>query len=187
MAGRPRRDLFKPPNDLLDCRDTAIEGDTMNTKDPVQTLLEKLRDTGVCMLTTLHEGRIYSRPMSLQEVDEDHALWFLTRLTSPKIADTSGGQSVNVTVAEKGFWASVSGTATVVRDVERQKEYWSTATESFYGDASPEDPEVVLLKVVPDTAEYWDSPGLAATALEMVRGKVTGNPARPGDNPTVQL
>ncbi|MCY1159428.1 MAG: stress protein [Citricoccus sp.] len=159
----------------------------MSTKDPVKTLLEKLADTGVCMLTTTHEGRIYSRPMALQEVDDDHSLWFLTRLTSPKIEDTTGGQAVNVTVAEKGFWASVSGTATVVRDVERQKEYWSKATESFYGDASPEDPQVVLLRVEPDTAEYWDSPGLAATAFEMVRGKVTGEPARPGDNPTVQL
>ncbi len=159
----------------------------MSPKDPVKTLLEKLSDTGVCMLSTIHDGRIYSRPMSLQEVDDDHSLWFLTRLTSPKIEDTSGGQPVNVTVAEKGFWASVSGRASVVRDVERQKEYWNKATESFYGDASPEDPEVVLLRVDPDTAEYWDSPGVVATALEMVRGKVTGDPARPGDNPTVQL
>lgn len=151
----------------------------MSPKDPVKTLLAKLEDTGVCMLSTIHDGRIHSRPMALQEVDDDHALWFLTRLSTPKIEDTSGGQPVNVTVAEKGFWASVSGTASVVRDTERQQRYWSKATESFYGDASPDDPQIVLLRVEPDTAEYWDSPGLAATAFEMVRGKVTGQPARP--------
>lgn len=159
----------------------------MSTKDPAKTLLEKLSGTSVCMLSTIHDGRIHSRPMALQEVDGDHALWFLTRRPTPKVEDAGGGQPVNVTVAEKGFWASVSGTATVVRDPERQKEYWNQATESFYGDASPEDPEVVLLRVDPDTAEYWDSPGAVAAAIEMVRGKVTGKPARPGDNPTVEL
>lgn len=160
----------------------------MSKNDPVKTLLEKLEDTGVCMLTTTEkDGRIVSRPMALQDVDEDHTLWFITRLTSPKVEEASGGQQVNVTVSEKGFWASITGTATVNRDVERKKDYWNKATEAFFGDSSPEDTDIVLLRVVPDTAEYWDSPGRVATAVEMIRAQVTGRPAHPGDNPTVQL
>lgn len=159
----------------------------MSTKDPVETLLEKVEKAGICMLSTEHEGRIHSRPMAIQEVDEDHCLWFITRVTTPKVEEAAGGQPVNVSVSEKGFWASITGTASVVQDVERKKEYWNKATESFFGDSSPEDSDIVLLKVDPDTGEYWDSPGTLATVAEMIRGQVTGEEARPGDNKTVQL
>src|SRR5690606_33074915 len=124
-----------------------------------RTLLEKVEKAGVCMLTTSEpEGRIVSRPMAIQEVDDDHSIWFLSRVTTSKVDEAIGGQPINVTVAEKGFWASISGTASIVRDAERKKRYWSKATEAFFGDAEPEDAGIVLLKISPGTAEYWDSP-----------------------------
>lgn len=160
----------------------------MNANDPVKTLLEKTEKAGVAMLaTTDAEGRIVSRPMAIQEIEEDHTIWFITKVSTPKVGETTGNQPVNVTVAEKGFWASITGTATVEADVERKKQYWSKTTEAFFGDSKPEDPDIVLLKVDPDSGEYWDSPGLPATAVEVIKGMVSDKPAHPGDNPTVQL
>ena len=43
------------------------------------------------------------------------------------------------------------------------------------------------MRVQPQSAEYWDSPGAVATVVEIVKGKVTGKPANPGDNETVQF
>jgi general stress protein 26 len=160
----------------------------MSTDDSVTTLLDKVKKAGVCMLaTTGPDGHIFSRPMAIQEVGEDHAIWFITRSTTPKVDEAAGGRHVNVVLSEKGFWASIAGTATVVQDIERKKRYWSKVTEAFFGDARPEDAGIVLLKVDPDTGEYWDSPGLPATAVEIVKGMVSGKPVHPGDNATVEL
>lgn len=160
----------------------------MNANDPVQTLLEKTEKAGIAMLATTDAAdRIVSRPMAIQEIEEDHTIWFITKVSTPKIGEVTGGQPVNVSVAEKGFWASIAGTATAVGDVERKKRYWSKTTEAFFGESKPEDPDIVLLKVEPETGEYWDSPGLPATAVEVIKGMVTDKPARPGDSNTVQL
>ncbi|KDA06977.1 stress protein [Microbacterium sp. CH12i] len=160
----------------------------MNAEDPVKTLLEKAEKAGVCMLTTAApDGRIVSRPMAIQEIEDDHSIWFITRVTTPKVEEVAEGRPVNVTVAEKGFWASITGTATVMHDVERKKRYWSKITEAFFGESQPEDSDIVLLKVDPDTGEYWDSPGLPATVVEVVKGMISDEPARPGESNTVEL
>jgi general stress protein 26 len=161
----------------------------MSSKDPVETLLQKTQDADVCMLTTTEDdGRLVSRPMSIQDIEDDHTIWFMTRVDTPAMQEATGGQQVSVSVAEKGFWASISGTAMAVQDIERKKQYWSKTTEAFFGDAKPEDPEVVLLKVTPQSGQYWDSPGLPAMAVEMLKGlKGDDKAARPGQSREVDL
>lgn len=162
----------------------------MTTSDPIATLLEKVGKAHVAMVsTTGPDGKISSRPLVIQEVAGDHAIWFLTRQDASVVDGSTAGQQVNVTVAEKGFWASIAGTAEVVRDDDdRKREYWGSATEAFYGsDTSAEDPEIVLVRVQPQSAEYWDSPGLPATVVELVKSKVTGHAARPGDSQKVDF
>ena len=161
----------------------------MSSKDPVETLLKKTQDADVCMFTTTEDdGRLVSRPMAIQDIEDDHTIWFLTRVDAPAMREATGGQQVNVTVAEKGFWASISGTAMAIQDPERKKEFWSKTTEAFFGgDTKPEDPEVILLKVTPETAQYWDSPGLPAMAVEMVKGMAGKKGAHPGETREVEL
>ena len=161
----------------------------MSSKDPVETLLKKTQEADVCMFTTTEDdGSLVSRPMAIQDIEDDHTIWFMTRVDTPAMREATGGQQVNVTVAEKGFWASISGTAMAVQDIDRKKEYWSKTTEAFFGDAKPEDPEVVLLKVTPQSGQYWDSPGLPAMAVEMLKGlKDDDKAARPGETKEVEL
>lgn len=160
----------------------------MADKDPRIELLEKVEKAGIAMLTTAHpDGTLESRPMAVQEVEtEPGVLWFITR-ASGDAAQDSEGRPVNVAVQDKGFWASVAGHGTIVRDDERKREYWSAATESFFGEgAEPEDPEIVLVRVQAESAENWDS-GAASTVVEIVKAKVTGGEARPGDHDTVEF
>ncbi len=160
----------------------------MNTNDPVKTLLEKTQDAGVCMLTTTEaDGKLVSRPMAIQEIEDDHTIWFLTRIDNPAVQETTGGQQVNVTVAQKGFWASIAGTANIVQDAERKREFWSKMTEAFFGDSKPEDLDIILLRVTPETAQYWDSPGMPATAIEMIKGLAGKKAAHPGETHEVDL
>lgn len=161
----------------------------MSSEDQVTTLLEKAEEVDVCMLTTTEDdGRIVSRPMAIQAIDDDHTIWFLTRVDTPTMREATGGQQVNIAVMEKDFWASISGTAMAVQDVDRKKEFWSKATAAFFQDAKPEDPEIVLLKVNPDTAQYWQSPGKPAMAVEMLKGLTSHKKAaRPGESHEVDL
>ncbi|MDY6054985.1 pyridoxamine 5'-phosphate oxidase family protein [Micrococcus sp.] len=160
----------------------------MAEQDPRTQVLEKVEKAGVVMLTTAEQdGTLVSRPMGVQQVEQETGvIWFLTRAAADAAQDADG-RPVNVTVAEKGFWASVAGTGTVIRDEARKKEYWSPASEAFFGEgASPEDPQIVLVRVQAESAEYWAS-GAASTLVEIVKAKVTGGTARPGEHETVQF
>ena len=152
----------------------------MVDKDPRIELLEKVEEAGIAMLTTAHpDGTLESRPMAVQEVEtEPGVLWFITRASGDAAQDAEG-RPVNVAVQDDGFWASVAGHGAIVRDDERKREYWNSATEAFFGEgAQPEDPEIVLVRVQAESAEYWDS-GAASTVVELVKAKVTGGEARP--------
>ena len=52
----------------------------------------------------------------------------------------------------------------------------------------PDDPNVVLIKVDPHTAEYWDTPGgRVASLLSFVKAKVTGEPYEGAERGSVTL
>ncbi|MPZ04270.1 stress protein, partial [Micrococcus luteus] len=119
--------------------------------------------------------------------EDGGTLWFLTRATSDVAADAPQ-RPVNVAVQDKDFWASLAGHGQLVRDDARKKEFWNPATEAFFGEgSSPEDPQIVLVRVDVQTAQFWESPGAVATAVELVKAKVTGGTAEPGDSETVRF
>ena len=63
----------------------------MSSNDPVQTLLKKTQDAGVCMLTTTEDdGRLVSRPMAIQDIEDDHTIWFMSRVDSPTVREVTG-------------------------------------------------------------------------------------------------
>jgi general stress protein 26 len=81
----------------------------------------------------------------------------------------------------------VAGTAEVVTDRAKIREMWNQAEEAWYPDG-PDTPEVSLLRVEYDSAEYWTSPGgTAATVLQWVKAKVTNSRMSVGESGTVDL
>lgn len=160
----------------------------MGQKDPRTQLLERLEKSNICMLTTSEaDGTLATRPMGLQKAEEGGTLWFMTRTTSD-VASDAAQRPVNVSVQDKDFWASVAGHGQVVRDDARKKEFWNPATEAFFGEGSePEDPQIVLVRVDVESAQYWESPGAVGTAVEMIKAKVTGGEAHPGESKTVEF
>jgi general stress protein 26 len=92
-----------------------------------------------------------------------------------------------VTLGSADTWVAVAGRAEVVDDRAKARELWNAAVEAWFPDG-PDDPNVVLLRVDGESAEYWDTPGgRVATALSLVKAKVTGTPYDGGENETVQL
>ena len=156
----------------------------------IKKLAEMIRDIDFAMLTTVAEdGSLHSRPMSTQRTGFDGDLWFFTRASAPKVGEIEREQHVNVAYAkpEDQRYVSVSGRATVVRDRAKIGELWSPELKAWFPDGL-EDPDIALLRVEVERAEYWDSPSSAvAHVLSFIKATATGQPANPGDNERIEL
>ena len=157
------------------------------TENGAAKVAELIKGEKIAMLTTTDEtGRLGSRPMALQEVEFDGDLWFFAERDSGPVATLALHPQVNVSVAGSGTWVSVAGTASIVDDVAKKEELWSTRAAAWLPQG-PADPSVVLIKVTGETAEYWDTPGKISTALSFAKAKVTGERFSGGENETVRL
>ena len=127
-----------------------------------QSDIEKLRDLikGIrfTMMTTVDEdGSLRSRPMATQEAEFDGTLWFFTDANSPKVGEVERDHRVNLSYAEpdKNRYVSISGTARMVRDPAKAKELWNPAFKAWFPKGL-DDPQLVLLRVQVEKAEYWE-------------------------------
>jgi len=117
-----------------------------------------LRDLDVCMLTThAADGRLRSRPMSNNgAVEFDGDVWFFSGADTKKVADieTEPRVELNYSDTDNFRFVSMSGEATIVRDVEKKRELWIDDLSCWFQDG-PESDEVVLIKVTPSVVAFW--------------------------------
>ena len=156
--------------------------------EETRKVAELLKGERFGFLTTITmDGRLTSRPMTLQEVEFDGDLWFLAERDSHAVQHISASPEVNVGVGSGGRWVSLTGDAEVVEDAAKKRELWNSAVDAWFPQG-PDDDSIVLLKVHADSAEYWDAPGgRLATAFSFVKAKVTGERIEAGENEKVEL
>lgn len=156
----------------------------------ITQLAALIKDVQVAMFTTTGvDGRLYSRPLGTQEVEFDGDLWFATSADSPKVAEIALNPRVNVAYASpsKNSYVSVAGTARIVDDRAKIDALWSPAMKLFFPEGK-DDPNLRLIHVQAESAEYWDGPGtLLGKALSFVLSAVQDEPSRLGDNGFVDL
>lgn len=161
---------------------------------PISPAIEKLADLiqgiEVAILTTVAEdGSLRSRPMAVQKQRFDGSLWFFTRQNSLKTHEVQEDQRVNVSFAdpESQRYVSVSGEAELVRDHARFERLWNPMYRAWFPDG-PGDPNLALLRVDVQHAEYWDSSSQAMVHFfGAVKTRSRGRKAEPGENPEIDL
>lgn len=123
-----------------------------------QQFRDLVKDIPFAMFTTVTaDGALRSRPMVATDNAFDGALWFFTRTTSAVAQEIAGNRMVNITYvsAPEDRFVSVSGSASVVRDLERASAMWSPAyNQWFAGGAS--DPDLSLIRIQVSRVEFWD-------------------------------
>jgi general stress protein 26 len=157
-------------------------------EDELRTIAELIKASKVALLTTqTSEGDLHSRPLATQDAEFGGDLWFFTQDPSPKIADIRAHPKVNVSYDTGRGYLSIAGTAEVVHDREKVDELWSPSVEPWFP-AGKDDPNVALLLVHADSAEYWATmePGIV-TAFKLARAVVTRRPPDVGENRSVEL
>lgn len=161
----------------------------MGNKEPIQKLREMLEGIDFTMMTTVSNGKLHSRPMSTQEMDDDGCLWFFSRDNTHKADEISSDKRVNCAYSDKddNRYVSVFGTATVVHDRKKMEQLWNPIHKAWFPDGL-EDPNICLIRVDVEEAEYWDaSSSTLVQVVGFVKALVTGQEADYGENRTVNL
>jgi general stress protein 26 len=164
---------------------------TQTHENDLEKLRELVKDIDFCMLTTIDEsGDLHSRPMSSNgDIGANGDIWFFTNASSHKVSEIEKLPKVNVSFADPDNqrYISVSGTAQVVRDRAKIEELWRPQFKMWFPKGK-DDPEIALLRVSLEKAEYWDSPSSTiGYALSFVSSLVTGKEPDLGENRKVDL
>jgi general stress protein 26 len=80
---------------------------------------------------------------------------------------------------------SLRGRAEVRNDRAKIRELWTPFAKAWWD--GPDDPEIRVVVVKPESAEFWDSPGKIAAYAAMLTAAVTGAKVPVGENKTVPL
>ena len=137
-----------------------------------QTFSDKVSSIHECMFTTVaDDGKLVSRPMGVQRVDGD-TVYFLTDAQMGKVAQIRDDADVNLAFVDSSLWVSAAGRASIVRDAGLKEDLWNRFADAYFKDG-PKDPNVVVVKVVVDTAEYWEAGSKASSILSILTASFT--------------
>lgn len=154
----------------------------------VRELIDRI---GIGMLCTVdQDGTLRSRPLQTVGVDPDGALWFFTSATSPKVeeAKQAHGQ-VNLSYAdpERMDFVSITGSAQLVRERPTLQAHWTPRVKPWFPEGL-DDPDLALLRVVIEKAEYWESPGNTVERyVGLARSAIGDDPGPPGAHEKIEL
>jgi general stress protein 26 len=169
---------------MLHATERAMTNDSADNVDRAWELMKKI---GFAMLVTHDGDRLRARPMSAYVEREENAIYFLTDARRHKDEEIARNPAINLSFADAGSqkYVSVTGTASVSNDRAKIKELFSTPAKAWWNSA--DDPNIRILKVTPDDAEFWDSPGAVISYVKLAAAAVTGTRPDLGDNRKVRM
>jgi general stress protein 26 len=163
---------------------------TMTNDNPagdIDRVWQLMKTIGFAMLVTRDGDKLRARPMSAYPQGEENAIYFLTDARHHKDEEIARDPQVNLSFADAGDqkYVSVTGTAVISNDRAKIKQLFSTPAKAWWDSA--DDPSIRILKVTPEEAEFWDSPGTVISYVKMTAAAVTGTRPDLGDNRKVAM
>lgn len=143
--------------------------------------LERVRElihaVGVAMTTTINDGQLTSRPMLPLQLEGDQSVYFLTHESSEKVRQLSADARVNLAlVGTNGEYLSISGRAELSKNAALIEALWHPTYRAWFP-AGRDDPDMVVLRVTIEHADYWETPTSRVVRLYGVaRAVITGQP-----------
>jgi general stress protein 26 len=160
----------------------------MQTEDATK-LWSLIKSAKFAMLVTEDGDHLRGRPMAASQDGFDGTLWFFTPASSHKVAEVKADSRVCVTYAEPSSqdYVSFSGRGTLVQDRAEIDKRWSPLLKAWFPNGK-DDPDVALLKVTVDQAEYWDAPNSKIVQVYgYVKASLTGEPPHVGESKKVRV
>ena len=160
------------------------------TRNEAQAKLwSMIKDIKVAMMTSWDGEELHSRPMYGYQEQFEGRLYFFTRHESGKAAEIGRYEQVNLAYADTAdnSYVSVAGRGRITADRELMRRYWSPMVGAWFPKGL-EDPDLALIEIEADGAQYWDSTSSSMRYLwEVAKANVTGRQPDMGENAKVGL
>jgi general stress protein 26 len=143
--------------------------------DKIKELATKAETCFFCTRIT-HGQEVKTRPMALQEIDEQGHLWFLSASDSYKNKEIGEDPAVQLFFqgSDHSDFLSLYGTAVISTDKARIDALWKPLLKTWFTEGK-DDPRITAIKVSPVSGYYWDNKhGNTVAFVKMVAGAVTG-------------
>lgn len=124
--------------------------------------VEKIKELGkgTCFFCTRvptsdSEG---ARPMSVQKVDDEGNLWFLSAVDSHKNLEVEIDPKVDLYFqgSPHSDFLHIVGRATISRERQKIEELWEPLVKTWFTEGM-DDPRITVIKVTPEAGYYWDT------------------------------
>jgi general stress protein 26 len=154
-------------------------GETKNlqNEEALKKIKELVEDIKTCMFCTNVTGVPFNtRPMATADIDEEGNIWFISNAESHKNDEIKNDDKVQLIYAKGGnsHFLSIAGKATIVKDQGKIDEVWNIFINTWFKNGK-KDPDVSLIKVIPDDVYYWDTVhGKMVSLLKIAVSAVSG-------------
>ena len=125
--------------------------------DQIKTMLDRGKQT-VLVLTDLHRPPAHVRPLAVNRVDEEGALWFLSARDAEghQHAMTQGVAQIIMSDPAHYHFLTLSGRIDEVESAELRERLWTPIAKAWFKEG-PHDPRMGILRFRPDSGHYWDT------------------------------
>ena len=157
--------------------------------ETLKKLSAMIKDIKFAMLTSEDGPHLRARPMVAAQKDFEGTLYFYTHASAHKVDEVGAPERVGVSYADPDHqnYVSLSGNAQVVRDKAEIEAHWGEAMRTWFP-KGVDDPDIAILKVDVEQAEYWDAPNSTMVHLYgYLKAVATGSSPHPGGNEKVQI
>lgn len=151
------------------------------TYEDRENLWKLIKDIRFGMLTHRDaDGVLHSQPLTTQNkaLDEDARLYFFISRQGEVYERVQSDPRVGLTYADPGAdsYVSVGGMAAISENAAKKRELFSTLVKAWFP-GGVDDPDLALLTVDIDRAEYWDMKESQTVQLfKMAKAAITGEP-----------
>lgn len=124
-----------------------------------------------------------------KRIDESSTLYFFASKSGELAGDIAADSSVGVSFSDtsKDSYVGIGGTARFVEDQAKKEALFTPAAKAWFPKGAT-DPDLGLIEVTINKAEYWDVKENKATQLfKMAKAAVTGKPPSIGEHKDVNL
>ena len=140
----------------------------------IKDMVEKNPTCFFCTSNTNETSK--ARPMSVQKVDDEANLWFLSSLDSNKNQEIEIESEVQLFFQGSAHsdFLHLHCTASVSTDKAKIKELWQPILKTWFTEGE-NDPRISVIKVVPKDGYYWDTKhGNVVAGIKMLIGAAIG-------------
>ena len=157
-----------------------------DTRKSHEVLWDLIKETRFCMLSHRHaDGSLHSHPLTTQNkaLDEGSSLYFFVSRKSEVGQRLRQDGNVNLSYANPNddTWVSITGTATILEDAQKKKDLFGVIDKAWFD--GPQDPDMELVEVRIDEAEYWNvKENKLLQLLKMGTAAATGTRPKMGEH-----